>query len=115
MQCLHSLNIVQLDDNYRHFVNVEPFCTMFPQIEHLDIPIDNLDSCQYIIDRLEKFLISIIFRFPNNENDDEDEDEDDEDEDDDNDKHNERIEWAENIQQNHQYRIRDGDIYLWLQ
>jgi ABC-type Zn2+ transport system substrate-binding protein/surface adhesin len=85
---------------------------MFPQIEHLDIPIDNLDSCQYVIDRLEKYLISIIFRFPNN-NDDQDEDEDDEE--DDNDKHNELIQWAQNIQENHQYRVRDGDIYLWLQ
>jgi ABC-type Zn2+ transport system substrate-binding protein/surface adhesin len=85
---------------------------MFPQIEHLDIPIDNLDSCQYVIDRLEKYLISIIFRFPNNNNDD---DEDEDDEEDDNDKHNELIQWAQNIQENHQYRVRDGDIYLWLQ
>jgi hypothetical protein len=110
LQCLHSLNIVQLDDDYRHFVNVEPFCTMFPRIKHLDIPIDNLDSCQYVIDRLEKYLISIIFRFPNNNDDDEDEDTDDEE-----DKNTELIQWAHNIRQNHQYRIHDGDIYLWLQ
>jgi hypothetical protein len=119
MQCLNSLNIVQFDDDYRHFVNVEPFCTMFPRIKHLDIPIDNLDSCQYIIDRLEKFLISVIFRFPAHEDEDEDEDEDDDDDDNDNDndndKYNELIEWAQNVQENHQYRIRDGDIYLWLQ
>jgi hypothetical protein len=119
LQCLHSLNIVQLHDSYRHFVNVEPFCTMFPRIEHLDIPIDNIDSCQYVIDRLEEFLISVIFRFPNNENPDEDEDEenddDDDDDDDDENKSNKLIEWAHNIQQNHQYRIRAGDMYLWLQ
>ena len=109
---------MQLDDNYRHFVNIEPFCTMFPQIKHLDIPIDNIDSCQYIIDRLEKFLISIVFRFPNNdedEDDDDDNDNDNDDDDDDNQKYNERIQWAQNIQQNHQYRIRNGDIHLWLQ
>jgi hypothetical protein len=81
---------------------------MFPQIEHLDIPIDNLDSCQYVLDRLEQFLISVIFRFPAADEDDEDED------DEDSDKYHELIEWAQNIQQNHQYRIRDGDIYLWL-
>ncbi len=98
---------MQLDGNYRHYVNIEPFCTMFPQIEHLDIPIDNLDSCQYIIDRLEKSLISVIFRFPV--------DDDDDDNDDDDDKYHDLIEWAENIQEHHQYRIRDGDIYLWLQ
>jgi ABC-type Zn2+ transport system substrate-binding protein/surface adhesin len=103
---------VQLDENYRQFANVEPFCTMFPQIEHLDIPIDHLDSCQYIIDRLGKYLISVVFRFPNNDNEDDDEDDDDEEDDA---KHNELIEWAENIQQNHQYRIRDGDVYLWLE
>ncbi|CAF1205007.1 unnamed protein product [Adineta steineri] len=123
LQCLHSLNIVQLHDNYRHFVNVEPFCTMFPQIKHLDIPVDNLDSCQYVIDRLEEFLISVIFRFPNNddedEDDDDDNDDDDNDEDDENDNHKtkstELIEWAQNIRQYHQYRINDGDMYLWLQ
>ncbi|CAF5050609.1 unnamed protein product, partial [Rotaria sp. Silwood1] len=78
LKCLHSLNILQTEDNYGHFVNVEPFCTMFPQIEHLDIPIDNLDSCQYLIDRLEKYLISIVFRFQNNEEDEDDDDDDDE-------------------------------------
>ncbi len=69
----------------------------------------NIWICQYVLDRLEKSLISIIFRFPIDEDDDEDED------DEDNDKYHELIEWAQNIQQNHQYRIRDGDIYLWLQ
>ena len=117
MQCLSSLNIVQFEENYRHFVNVEPFCTMFPRIEHLDIPIDNLDSCQYIIDRLLKNLISVVFRFPVT-----DDDEDDEEELDDDDesveyrgKHRELIQWAQNLQENHRYRIHDGDIYLWLE
>ncbi|CAF3990413.1 unnamed protein product, partial [Rotaria magnacalcarata] len=108
-KCLHSLNIVQFDNDYRHFVNVEPFCTMFPQIRHLDIPIDNLDSCQYLIERLEKFLISVVFRFPHND------DNDDDDDDDDDDENAELIEWAQSLQQNHQYRLRDGDIYLWFQ
>lgn len=92
---------------------------MFPQIKHLDIPIDNLDSCQYIIERLGKFLISIIFRFPENDDDEDDDDEEEYDDDEENvhitNKQNELIEWARNIQENHQYRIRDGDIYLWLQ
>ncbi|CAF1544947.1 unnamed protein product [Adineta ricciae] len=127
-QCLRSLYIVQLYEIYPHFVNVEPFCTMFPQVQHLDIPVDSFDSCQYIIDRLGRFLINVIFRFPHRERDeaddiedDDDDDEDDEDgrnEDDNNDdedKNAELIEWAQNVRQNHQYRIRDRNMYLWLQ
>ena len=94
----------------------ERYTGRLPHYFYIDviIPIDNLDSCQYIIDRLEKYLISIVFRFPNNENDD-DEDDDTYDEEED-DKHRQLIQWAKNIQQqNHQYRIHDGDIYLWLQ
>lgn len=107
LRCLNSINIVQSDDDYRHYVNVEPFCTMFPQIKHLDIPIDNLDSCQYVIDHLEKFLISVVFRFPRNDDDDEDDEYD-------NEKNDELIEWTQNLRENHQYRIRDGDIYIWF-
>jgi hypothetical protein len=58
-----------------------------------------------------KYLISVIFRLPYNEDDDDDADTDDEEED----KNHQLIQWARNIQQNHQYRICDGDIYLWLQ
>ncbi|UJR31987.1 hypothetical protein I4U23_019460 [Adineta vaga] len=116
LQCLHSLYIVQLHNDYPHFVNVEPFCTMFPRIEHLDILVDNFDSCQYIIDRLGQFLISIIFRFPNRKHNEEDDDDAEDSEEDsyDEDKNAELIEWAQNIRQYHQFRIRDRDVYLWL-
>jgi hypothetical protein len=119
-RCLPSLNIVQLDDDHRNFVNVEPFCTMFPQIEHLDIPIDSLDSCQYVINRLEKSLFSVVFRFPGQgDTDAEDDDDDDEEEgegegDDHGASHNALLHWARRVQTNHQYRIDDGDVYLWL-
>lgn len=114
---------MQFDDHYRYFVNVEPFCTMFPRIEHLDIPIDNLDSCQYVLDRLGKVLLSVIFRFPSNHDEDEDDepfDDDDNDDDDDEHEHHrnkyyERIQWARNIPNEHHYRIRDGNMYLWLE
>lgn len=122
MQCLDTFHIVQFDDHYRYFVNVEPFCTMFPRIKHLDIPIDNLDSCQYVLDRLERILLSVIFRFPANDEDEEDNEEAFDDDDDDeehprhrHDKYYERIEWARTIQNHHQYRIRDGNMYLWLE
>ncbi|CAF0880164.1 unnamed protein product [Adineta ricciae] len=122
-QCLHSLYIVQLHEIYPHFVNVEPFCTMFPQVQHLDIPVDSFDSCQYIIDRLGRFLINVVFRFPHREREEaddiEDDDDDGDDEADDNngdeDKNTELVEWAQNVRQNHQYRIRDRNMYLWLQ
>ena len=125
-QCLNTLHIVQFDDHYRYFVNVEPFCTMFPRIEHLDIPVDNLDSCQYVLDRLGDVLLSVIFRFPSSHDEDEDDEpfddsnENEEDEDDDQhqrhrNKYYERIQWARTIQQHHQYRIRDGNMYLWLE
>ena len=101
LSCLDSLEIVQLDDAdaYHPYVNVEPFCTMFPRVKHLDIPIDHLDSCQYVLDRLKSHLISVIFRFLV---DDDDEDE------------NSLVQWAEDMPDNHQYRVHDGDIYLWL-
>ena len=126
-KCLHSLYVVQLREIYPHFVNVEPFCTMFPQVQHLDIPVDNFDSCQYIIDRLGQFLINVVFRFPHRECGEADDIEDDEDDDDENDedgrnedddgedKNAELVEWAQNVRQNHQYRVHDRNMYLWLQ
>ena len=38
---------------------------MFSRIEHADLPIDTIESCQYLIERLGSDLISIIFRFSN--------------------------------------------------
>ena len=115
-RCLPSLNIVQLEDDHRNFVNVEPFCTMFPQIEHLHIPIDNLDSCQYVIDRLRRSLVSVVFRLPRQgESDTEEEDDEDDDDDDDGPSNNALLHWARRVQVNHQYRVEDGDIYLWLE
>ena len=113
-RCLPSLNIVQLEDGHRNFVNVEPFCTMFPQIEHLDIPIDSLDSCQYVIDRLKKTLFSVVFRLPGQEDTDADDDDDDDGEVENDASHNALVHWARRVQTNHQYRVDDGDIYLWL-
>lgn len=61
-KCLHSLTIDTNSLENRQYVNIEPFCTMFPRIENLIIPIENVDSCQYIIEQLKQDLIYVIFR-----------------------------------------------------
>jgi hypothetical protein len=40
---------------------------MFPRIEKLIIPIDNVDSCRYVLDQLNQDLISVNFRIPSND------------------------------------------------
>ncbi len=63
-KCLHSFII---DSNIyieQRPINIEPFCDMFPRIENLIIPIDNVDSCRYAIENLNQDLKSVIFRIP---------------------------------------------------
>lgn len=45
-------------------INIEPFCEMFPQIEHLDIPVNSVDDCNYLMENLGSHLRSVIFRIP---------------------------------------------------
>lgn len=99
---MYTLTILQFDDQTNNFVHVEPFCTMFSRIEHVDLPIDTIESCQYLIERLGSDLISIIFRFSNDADEDDDEEE------------NEKIRWIESLRVKQQYRLCDGDLYLWL-
>ena len=66
-KCLRSL-IIDTDTylEQRH-VNTEPFCDMFPRIENLSIPVDDVESCQYVLDQLKDELVTVTFRIPPND------------------------------------------------
>ena len=67
-RCLHSFIIDS--NNYREhrLVNIEPFCYMFPRIQHLIIAVHSVDDCQYIRDQSNEDLISVIVRISTNDN-----------------------------------------------
>jgi len=66
-KCLRSFVIDPNCYDDQRPVNIEPFCAMFPRIEKLIIPVDNVDSCRYVLDQLNQDLISVIFRIPSND------------------------------------------------
>jgi hypothetical protein len=66
-RCLRSFTVDPSNYGDQRCVNIEPFCAMFPRIQHLTIPLDNVESCQYVLDQLNQDLISVIFRLPSND------------------------------------------------
>jgi hypothetical protein len=66
-KCLRSFTIDTNGYEEQRSVNIEPFCEMFPRIQHLIIPVDNVDNCRYTLDQLNQDLISVIFRIPAND------------------------------------------------
>ena len=63
---LRSLTIDTNNYTEQRYVNIEPFCDMFPRIEYLNIPLENVSSCQYLLDHASQHqdLISVTFRVP---------------------------------------------------
>ena len=111
LQSLSSLTVVRLSFNDPQYINVNAFCSMFPYVQHLDIPVDKLDNCQIVVDRLKMNLISIVFRFSRDEDEYDNDDDDDEEQ---SDFHRKLVRWARYVRRDHKYRVQDGDIYLWL-
>ena len=66
-------------------VNTEPFCTMFPRIQHLNIPVDSVESCKYVLEQLKDDLISVVFQMPDRDGLEDSDDTDDSDDEDDTD------------------------------
>ena len=66
-KCIRSFMVDPNNYEDQRFVNIEPFCDMFPRIEHLIIPLDNVDNCRYALDQLNQDLISVTFRIPAND------------------------------------------------
>ncbi|CAF1593956.1 unnamed protein product [Adineta ricciae] len=60
-------------------VNIEPFCTMFPRIQHLNIPVDSVESCKYVLEQLKDDLVSVVFQIPDRDGLDDSDDSDDDD------------------------------------
>ena len=73
-KCLRSLIVEPLNYERPKRVNIEPFCAMFPRIQYLTMPIDHVDSCEYVVQQLKSDLIKVIFRLSSNDDDDDDDD-----------------------------------------
>ena len=100
---LKSLNILQLEDDSPH-VKVESLSRMFPRVEHLSVPVNTIESCQFIMNRLSIYLSSVIFRFPS-ANDSENEEP----------SYTTLLQWAKFVQRKHQYRISERDVCIWIE
>ncbi|CAF1073642.1 unnamed protein product [Rotaria sordida] len=112
--CLRSFIIAPNDYEDQHAVNIEPFCSMFPRIQHLIIPVDNVDSCQYVLDQLKQDLLSVIFRITGNdhsfdETDDESENEEE------NSTVNLFSEWIQELSERYHCYKKQRQIHIWLQ
>ena len=79
-------------------VNVEPFCAMFPRIQYLSLPIDNVDSCQYILDELHEDLIKVSFLLPPDDDDD----------------NLPFLEWAGGLPEEYRCYQTSDQIFVWL-
>lgn len=80
-------------------VNVEPFCAMFSRIRYLSLPVDNVDSCQYILDELHEDLVKVNFNLPS-ENDDDD--------------NRPFFEWAGGLPEEYRCYQTSDQIFVWL-
>lgn len=115
---LRSFLIGSNNDGEQALINVEPFCEMFPQIEHLDIPVNSVDDCNYLMENLSSHLRSVIFRIPSvsptyRDTDDEDEEE--------NDSDNEPIatpdafsDWMQELPTRYHCHKRQQQLHIWL-
>ncbi|CAF1537359.1 unnamed protein product [Adineta steineri] len=114
-----------VDSNYhedQRTVHIEPFCAMFPRVQHLNIPIDSVESCQYALDQLHQDLINVIFQIPtldtSSDIDDTDDDDDDEDEseeeDDDNSTINLFTEWIKELPQKYTCHRKQQYLHISL-
>ncbi|UJR38306.1 hypothetical protein I4U23_030976 [Adineta vaga] len=79
-RCLRQLIIDSNQGENERPVNTEPFCAMFPRVQYLNIPVDSVESCKYVLEQLKEDLISVVFEIPENDslNDSDDSDDDDE-------------------------------------
>jgi hypothetical protein len=66
-KCLRSFIVDPNSYEDQRSVNIEPFCDMFPRIQHLILPLEFVENCQHALDQLKPDLISVIFRIPAND------------------------------------------------
>jgi len=117
-KCLRSFIVDPNHYGIQRAVNIEPFCAMFPRIQHLNIPVDSIESCQYTLDQLNQDLISVMFQIPENESSIDADDSDDEDDDDDDDEEIETIdlfsEWIKELPEQYRYHKKQRHIHISL-
>ncbi|CAF4814917.1 unnamed protein product [Rotaria sp. Silwood1] len=113
-KCLRSFIIDSNSYGDQKTVNIEPFCSMFPRIQHLIIPVDNIDSCQYVLDQLKADLLSVIFRITANDNVFEETDDESE-----NEEENSTVdlfsEWIQELSKQYRCYKKQRHIHIWLQ
>ncbi|CAF3662560.1 unnamed protein product [Rotaria sp. Silwood1] len=113
-KCLRSFIIDSNSYGDQKTVNIEPFCSMFPRIQHLIIPVDNIDSCQYVLDQLKADLLSVIFRITANDNVFEETDDESE-----NEEENSTVdlfsEWIQELSKQYRCYKKQRQIHIWLQ
>ena len=121
-KCLRSFIVDPNHYGDQRAVNIEPFCAMFPRIQHLNIPVDSVESCQYALDQLNQDLVSVMFQIPetgSTSDSDDSEVEDDETEDDDeNNEENSTIdlfsEWVKELPEQYLYHKKQRLIHISL-
>lgn len=117
-KCLRSLIINTNNYAEQRPVNIEPFCAMFPRIRYLNIPVDSVDSCQYLLEQLNRDLISITFRIIANYSflDETDNETDNENESDEQTSTvNSFAEWIRELPEQYHYYKKQQQIHIWLQ
>ena len=98
-------------------INIEPFCEMFPQIEHLIIPVNNVDDCDYVMQNLDKHLRSVLFRIPSDPvvyDSTDDEDDENENDDPDNPTNDPFKEWMNDLPRKYRCQKKQQQLHIWL-
>lgn len=117
-KCLQSFIIDRNHYGDQRPVNVEPFCAMFPRIQHLILPVDSVDSCQYVLEQLSEHLRSVIFRIPVNDNifdENENENENESINDEENSLINSFSEWIQELPKQYRCFKKQRQIHIWTQ
>lgn len=61
-QCIRTITVENKAYEQSRGVNFEPFCTMFPRVQYLTVPVDTVEACQYIINELKSDLVRVNFQ-----------------------------------------------------
>lgn len=108
--CLRSLTVYPYpaDEDRHTYVHIEPFCSMFPRIQYLSIPINVPESGRYVLEQLKNDLIKVTFRYAPTENSYDDSDTTDDPSPD------TFVSWYEELSNEYHCTKKSSQIHIWL-